>query len=413
MRRRSPPPASTLTRPTGAPRAKRPAVFAALDHATVRATLLGKPLVFTTARGLFSADRVDDGTLLLLAHLPTGVPSDVLDVGCGYGALGLAIAAAHDDARITLVDRDLVAVAYAARNAEAMGLTGAHSRGGLGYRDLDAEARFDWVVCNIPARIGDAAIRYLIEQGARRLRPRGELRFVVIRDLGPVVARVAAETTLPVREIARSTRHCVFSCAPLDAEAVTRDAEGDEHEALYARDEVTLDGRVLERPHDLGEDAAHLRDALPLLIDLLPRQGAQTRALVLRGGYGAVALALAARGAHVVAADRDLLTTTFTRRNARRHALTLTTCEIAWLPDAAEPDTRFELVVAEVSDAVGPGATRRELTGVRKRLTPGGQALWLTRTKHVAELVGQLGEHVRPPRTLAARGAYTVLRDTP
>lgn len=411
MRGRSPPRSTAAPLPSGPARPKRAPLFAALDRGTVRATLLGRPLALATAHGLFSADRVDDGTRLLLAHLPARAPSDVLDLGCGYGALGLAVAAAHESACVTLVDRDLVAVAYAARNAEAMGLLRARALGGLGYRELDVDARFDWVLCNVPARIGERAITYLMAEGARRLRPHGEVRVVVIRDLGAVVERTAAEAALPVREIARSARHIVYACTPLDGTANSH--EGDAHELLYARDEVTLDDRALMRPHDLGEDAAHLRDALPLLLEVLPRQGAGLRALVLRGGYGAVALALAARGAVVVAADRDLLATTFTRRNAERHALTLTTREVAWPPDAAEPGERFELIVAETSDAAGHEATRRELTSVRKLLAPGGQALWLTRTKHVADIVGPLAEHGHAPKVLAARGAYTVLRDTP
>lgn len=393
--------------------AKRAPLFAALDHGTVRATHLDEALTFRTGRGLFSADRIDDGTRLLLSHLPLRPPTAVLDLGCGYGALGLPIAATHPDALVTLVDRDLVAVEYAARNATTMGLTGAQARGGLGYRDLDAEARFDWVLCNVPARIGDRAIEYLVAEGARRLNPGGEVRIVVIRDLGPIVERIAAEAALPLREVARSTRHRVFTCPPLDRAASPAAAEREAHEPLYARDEVSLDGRTLARPHDLGEDAAHLHEALPLLLDVLPRQAAGVRALVLRGGYGAVALTLAARGAEVIAADRDLLATTFTRRNAERHGLSLTTREVAWLPDAAGPEERFDLVVAETSDAAGPEATRRELTTVRKLLAPGGQALWLTRTKQVADLVGPLEQHGRPPRALASRGAYTVLRDAP
>jgi len=404
---------------------RRAPLFAALDHGTVQGTLLGKRVSFATARGLFSADRIDDGTRLLLSHLPdlSAAPSggdgtasehiDVLDLGCGYGALGLAIAAAHTHATLTLVDRDRVAVAYAARNAETLGLERVRALGGLGYRDLDAAERFDLILCNVPARIGEHAIAYLIDEGARRLHPHGELRVVVIRDLGAVVERVAGEGRLPLREIARSARHIVYACAPIPEPSDAYDARAtlDAHELLYARDVVVLDGRDLTRPHDLGEDASHLREALPLLLDVLPRQADELRALVLRGGYGAVALALAARGAEVVAVDRDLLATTFTRRNAEQHALRLTTREAAWLPDAIAADERFGLIVAETSDAAGAEATLRELTSVRKLLAPGGQALWLTRSKHVPALIASLEQHGRAPNALATRGAYTVLRD--
>lgn len=387
--------------------------------------MLGNRVSFATARGLFSADRIDDGTRLLLSHLPAlfATPSssdaparariDVLDLGCGYGALGLAVAVAHANATLTLIDRDRIAVAYAARNAETLGLERVRALAGLGYRDLDATERFDSILCNVPARIGERAIAYLIGEGARRLAPHGEVRVVVIRDLGAVVERVADEARLPLREIARSARHIVYACASLETPVDAPDARAnrDAHELLYARDAVAHDGRTLTRPHDLGEDASHLREALPLLLEVLPRRADDLRALVLRGGYGAVAIALAARGADVVAIDRDLLATTFTRRNAEQHAIRVTTREAAWLPDAVAGDERFGLVVAETSDAASAEATLRELTSVRKLLAPGGQALWLTRSKHVAAMIASLEQHGRAPTILATRGAYTVLRD--
>ncbi|HMC34905.1 MAG TPA: methyltransferase, partial [Myxococcales bacterium] len=100
---------------------------------------------------VFSSQAIDEGTLLLLQNLPAGEPRSVLDLGCGYGALGLPIAARWPSARCVLIDRDLLAVAAAAHNARALGLRNAEARPGLGYREVAGE-RFDWVVCNVPAR---------------------------------------------------------------------------------------------------------------------------------------------------------------------------------------------------------------------------------------------------------------------
>jgi 16S rRNA G1207 methylase RsmC len=396
--------------PAPKPPPRREPLFAALDHAVVTVPHLARSLRLATGHGLFSADRLDDGTRLLLAHLPavladTDADVDVLDLGCGYGALGLPIAATRPRTRVALVDRDLVAVAYAARNAETLGLTHARCHGGLGLRDLAADARFDAVLCNVPARLGEAAIAHLFEAGAARLRPGGVLHAVVIRDLGPVIRRVVPAA----REVAEGARHLVFA---LGAASAPPRAPSDD-DVLYVRDTITLDGLTLTRPHDLGEDASHLREALPLLLDVLPRACTGTRAWVLRGGYGAVALALARRGADVVAADRDLLATAFTRLNAARLGLRVETRAVAWLPESAREDERFDLVVAETADAAGTAATLREITSVRKRLAPRGEALWLTRTKHVGPLVEALEPHGRAPRPLASRGAWTVLRDAP
>jgi hypothetical protein len=95
-------------------------------------------------------------------------------------------------------------------------------------------------------------------------------------------------------------------------------------EAIYVRDTVRVGALSLTRPQDISEDPAHARDGLPLLLDLLPRQPG-ARALIWRGGYGGAAVTLAGRGAEVIAADPDLLATTFTRRNAAAAGRTVVT----------------------------------------------------------------------------------------
>src|SRR5205085_2632779 len=91
---------------------------------------------------VFSSQRIDEGTLLLLANLPAGEPRSLHDLGCGYGALGLPAAARFASARCLLIDRDLLAVAASAHNAGALGLRNVEARPGLGYRGLEGE-RFD------------------------------------------------------------------------------------------------------------------------------------------------------------------------------------------------------------------------------------------------------------------------------
>src|SRR5262245_60605806 len=64
-------------------------------------------LGFLTAHSLFSSQAIDAGTLLLLDHLPEGEPRRFLDLGSGYGALGLAVAARFPGSSGLLADRDL------------------------------------------------------------------------------------------------------------------------------------------------------------------------------------------------------------------------------------------------------------------------------------------------------------------
>lgn len=334
------------------------------------ADALGHRLVLVAAPGLFSADRLDDGTRLLLENLPASAPGTVLDLGCGAGALGLPIAAAHSQAKLLLVDRDLLAVEYSARNARRLGLANVECRGSLGLCDV-GEGPFDWILSNIPARIGRDAIAAFARGGAARLAPGGEVRFVVIRDLGPVVEEAIAAEGLEGGLAAEGARHLVYRIAP-------RPGATGEDEAIYARDRVAFGDLDLERPTDISEDPRHQREGLPLMLSCLPSKPGP-RALVWRGAYGAAACTLARRGAAVTASDRDLLALAFTQRNAQRLGVTVATRPVAEISALAEAP--FDLVVAEAQPAFGEAGAREEWRALAALLKPGAEALVLTQSR--------------------------------
>src|SRR3990170_313428 len=174
----------------------------------LRLDALGARLELSVPHDVFSTLRIDEGTRLLLDHLPAAEPRSVLDMGCGYGALGLPVAARYPRARVEMVDRDLLAVAWAARNAEVNHLPNALVHGSLGYRDAGAAGvLFDWILCNVPARIGRPFMVHLLEAGQTLLAPGGELRLVVIRDLVPQIQALGVERRWPLVETARGPRH--------------------------------------------------------------------------------------------------------------------------------------------------------------------------------------------------------------
>ncbi len=371
------------------------------DRPTVRAKLLGMAFDFMAGNGLFSADRVDDGTRLLLQHLPSAAPTRVLDVGCGYGALGLPIAALHKGARVELVDRDLIAVEYATQNANAHQLSNVSVHPSLGYREV-AHSHYDWIVCNVPARIGDAGVRYLLREGARRLTERGVMLIVVISALGKAVTAAASAEGLILSEVATGKNHMVYSVAPSSL------APGEDHEDVYVRDTVAISDLNLERPHDISEAPLHMREAIPLMLDVLPRRLDGKKALIVRGGYGIAAVTLLARGAEVVAADHDLMNLTFTARNAR-HASALTVLPSAWPFRAVHEEMRFDLIVVEVSERAGAKALQFEVPEARRLLTERGEVIYVGLKKSTDEAFSAIK---KGPRALATRGAFAVYRDT-
>ena len=344
---------------------------------------------------VFSSQRIDDGTLLLLRNLPAGEPTSVLDLGCGYGALGLPVAARFPSARCLLIDRDLLAVAASAHNARALGLRNVEVRPGLGYRDL-AQERFDWVLCNVPARIGPRAIRALLE-GGRALG--AEVRAVVLHDLADIVRGL----TLPaLAHVASGARHDVFALAAGSGGAETDDA-------IYARDETEFEGLRLSRPHDASEDPGHLH-LLAALAESLPRS-APRRALAFRAGYGALPLHLKARypAAEVLAQERDLLDAAFLRRNAGALGLPVEVRETLFPADGLLPQG-FSLVAGELSAPAGPAVAARELQDAADLLEPGGEALVLATEKQEREWLPAAAPKKAPLTVLLRRRGAVVLR---
>jgi precorrin-6B methylase 2 len=351
---------------------------------------LGLDLGLDVPGDVFSTQRIDEGTQLLLSHLPAGTPASLLDLGCGYGALGLPVAARHPQMRALLVDRDLLAVSASAHNAKALGLANVEARPSLGYRDLRAGERFDWLLCNVPARIGGLAIGAFLEGGRARLNPGGELRMVAIRDLVPTVVAEAARRGLPLVRVVDGPRHSVLSLAALP---VPGEPPAEDLEAIYLRDRTSLplpEGPLaLERPHDANEDPGHTA-ALALLFEALPRS-APKRSLAFRCGFGGAALALRSRfpQSPVVAVERDLLDAAFLLRNARVHGLEAgLEARTALFPAQAVGEAeagRFSLVVGEVSPSAGALVAARELSEARTLLASGGQALALATVKQRLE----------------------------
>ncbi len=138
---------------------------------------------FTTAAGVFSADGLDLGTgVLLRSHTPGPDATRLLDLGCGFGVLAVALATASPGARVDAVDVNERALALTAENARAHG---------VGDRvatqlpdDVPADARYDEIWSNPPIRIGKQALHELLQRWLPRLAPGGVARLVVGRNLG-------------------------------------------------------------------------------------------------------------------------------------------------------------------------------------------------------------------------------------
>jgi 16S rRNA (guanine1207-N2)-methyltransferase len=344
---------------------------------------------YLAPHSLFSSHRLDHGTLLLLDHLPQGEPGSFLDLGSGYGVLGLEVAARHPKARGLLVDRDLLAVEYSKRNADLQGARSVEARPSLGYRDLPPDrGPFDWILSNFPARAGEPVLEHFLAGGRARLTPGGEMRIVVIAPLAPAVVRAAGSLGFPVEMPARSRSHAVFR---FPAFAGGEPSPGRESgEEVYERDCIRLrlpEELRLVRPSDLADEPHRLSRAIPLLAARLAApEGA--RVLVFRSGYGLLPALVLSRipGSRILAQDRDLLATAFTRRNCAAWGSRLEVEERTFLPAPSAPGG-FDLVLGELSPPLGPRATLLEIQRAREALAPEGRGLILGLLKQWKEFL--------------------------
>ncbi|HUP85091.1 MAG TPA: methyltransferase [Acidimicrobiales bacterium] len=185
------------------------------ERRTVRLVLPDLSLELTTDRGVFSGDRVDAGTKLLLSEVavPTDLRGDVLDLGCGYGAIAVTLARRAPSATVWALDVNERALALAAENATSAGVGGRVRA--VRAEELPADVRFSAVFSNPPIRIGKAALHDLLVTWLSRLTPGGRGFLVVQKHLGSdSLAKWLREQGLRVDRIGSRMGYRLLEVAP-------------------------------------------------------------------------------------------------------------------------------------------------------------------------------------------------------
>lgn len=156
---------------------------------TFTTCLLGQSLVFKSTWGLFSPKSIDEGSELLLRQLELKPTDTVLDVGCGYGVLGVAVAGKVPQGSVDMVDKDFVAVEYALKNIAGNKLTNINAYLSNGFSAVPKEAQYDIIVSNLPAKVGKEMLTILLEDVKRHLKPDGSLYVVTVSGLRQYIKR--------------------------------------------------------------------------------------------------------------------------------------------------------------------------------------------------------------------------------
>lgn len=137
----------------------------------------GELLVIETDRGLFASHGLDPGTALLIETLDGLTAESVLDLGCGWGAIGLAAAKSLPDARVVLTDVNQRAVRLARKNLDRNGVRKAEVRLGSLFQPVATE-RFDLILSHPPFHAGRETVLELLRGAREHLTPGGHLRIV-------------------------------------------------------------------------------------------------------------------------------------------------------------------------------------------------------------------------------------------
>jgi len=170
----------------------------------------GQKFTFALANTLFSSFDLDHGTDILIRAIDFRNPKSILDLGCGYGPLGIILAKNNPQAKVIMVDCDLLAVRYANYNIEKNGVSNALTVGSLGVEAVN-ELSFDLIVSNIPAKIGDEAItQEFVLDPYSHLNPGGEYWVVVVSALNRLIPKVAAKHNLRLQLIRKRSGHTVY-----------------------------------------------------------------------------------------------------------------------------------------------------------------------------------------------------------
>lgn len=142
---------------------------------------IGKVTVqLQTEPGLFSPQRADAGTLAMLSLITFDAHDKILDLGCGYGLVGIVAAHHVPPGRVIMVDNDPRAVAAARRNADANGVPGVTVALSDGFKDTQ-ETGFTKIVSNPPYHVDFSVPKHFIEKGFNRLVPGGTMWMVTRR----------------------------------------------------------------------------------------------------------------------------------------------------------------------------------------------------------------------------------------
>ncbi len=148
----------------------------------IKYTYYGKEIIYKVDNGVFSKSRVDFGSNVLLQALPKFTDEKVLDMGSGYGTIGLAIAKAFEKTSVMMCDVNLRAINLTKININLNSITNASVIESNTYEHIDD--KFDIIISNPPIRAGKEVVYDICLNATKYLKENGKVFFVVQKKQG-------------------------------------------------------------------------------------------------------------------------------------------------------------------------------------------------------------------------------------
>ncbi|GGA51514.1 class I SAM-dependent methyltransferase [Paenibacillus physcomitrellae] len=181
------------------------------DRRTIETVLRGRKFRFTSDAGVFSKQGVDYGSKVLIEAMEIGDRDQVLDVGCGYGPIGLSAAVMASSGHVTMIDVNERAVGLAAENAKANGISNVTALQSDIYTNVPEVEKFDVILTNPPIRAGKSVVHSVFEGAYARLKQGGSLWIVIQKKQGAPSAKEKLEQLFrSVEEVTKDKGYRIF-----------------------------------------------------------------------------------------------------------------------------------------------------------------------------------------------------------
>ncbi|WNS42783.1 class I SAM-dependent methyltransferase [Paenibacillus sp. MMS20-IR301] len=169
------------------------------DRRSIETVLRGRSLRFTSDAGVFSKGDIDYGSRVLIESMEIPDGAEVLDVGCGYGPIGISAAALAPKGHVTMIDINSRAVELARENAQHNGIRNVTVMESDVLSAVQGR-KFDVILTNPPIRAGKAVVHGIFEQAHDHLKEGGSLWIVIQKKQGAPSAVAKLESLFPVVE---------------------------------------------------------------------------------------------------------------------------------------------------------------------------------------------------------------------